>query len=372
MQSEIVSLTQRIIGSCKPQEISSIAWALVKLNASSKPVMHILVAHSHNLIVKFNPQNVTNLCWALAMENLADCDLWPCLRSFVGRLKEFKSQELSNLCWSFAVVQSHSDCLMVADALERCSDIRGLLAMTWALNHLQVSEFDLERVRAALRNHGQKLDAQHDIQWPSLSLPPVGHEHELIQDNGIVSPHISLELLDRLVVSKPPGWEVEETVKGGSRNLCSFLRGLGRSRQARSLILHDSSHHYGFVHRLDIPSSGLILASKSYEAFYDLQFQLNSGRVSREYLVLCHGWCQEQRIEQSIRTQKGRPSRVGFGGKPSVTQLTPIARCSRKTTGQTFTLMLVHIHTGRTHQIRVPLARRICGETFGKYWQMRT
>ena len=368
MQSEIISLTKRTISSCKPQEISSIAWALVKLNASSKPVMDILVAHSQNLIVNFNPQNVTNFCWALAVESLADCDLWPCLRSFVvGRLKEFKSQELSNLCWSFAVVQSHSDCLMVADALEPCSDIRGLLAMTWALNHLQVSERNLETVRAVLRNHGQKLDAQHDVQFPSLSLPPaVGHEHELIQeDNGIVSPHISLELLDRLVVSKPPGWEVEETsVKGGpSRNLCSFLQSLGRSRQARSRILHDSSHHYGFIHRLDIPSSGLILASKSYEAFYDLQFQLNSGRVSREYLLLCHGWClSERRIEESIRTQKGQPSRVGFGGKPSVTQLTPIARCSRKATGQTFTLMLVHIHTGRTHQIRVPLARRMCGE----------
>eukprot|EP00434_Breviolum_minutum_P006546 symbB.v1.2.005779.t1/scaffold289.1/size287290/24 len=362
MQSEIISLTKRTISSCKPQEISSIAWALVKLNASSKPVMDILVAHSQNLIVNFNPQNVTNFCWALAVESLADCDLWPCLRSFVvGRLKEFKSQELSNLCWSFAVVQSHSDCLMVADALEPCSDIRGLLAMTWALNHLQVSERNLETVRAALRNHGQKLDAQHDVQFPSLSLPPaVGHEHELIQeDNGIVSPHISLELLDRLVVSKPPGWEVEETsVKGGpSRNLCSFLRSLGRSRQARSRILHDSSHHYGFIHRLDIPSSGLILASKSYEAFYDLQFQLNSGRVSREYLLLCHGWClSERRIEEAIRTQKGQPSRVGFGGKPSVTQLTPIARCSRKATGQTFTLMLVHIHTGRTHQIRAHTA----------------
>ena len=29
--------------------------------------------------------------------------------------------------------------------------------------------------------------------------------------------------------------------------------------------------------------------TRSFEAFYDLKFQLSTGRLERDYLVLCHG-----------------------------------------------------------------------------------
>ena len=35
----------------------------------------------------------------------------------------------------------------------------------------------------------------------------------------------------------------------------------------------------GFLHRLDVPCSGLIMVAKGYEAYYDLLLQLNSGAM---------------------------------------------------------------------------------------------
>ena len=54
----------------------------------------------------------------------------------------------------------------------------------------------------------------------------------------------------------------------------------------------DTERDYGFLHRLDVPSSGLLIAAKTYEAFYDLTLQLNSGEVMRststDWLNNCH------------------------------------------------------------------------------------
>ena len=55
-------------------------------------------------------------------------------------------------------------------------------------------------------------------------------------------------------------------------------------------LLEDQKHRRGFLHRLDVPTSGLVLVATSYSAYYDMQLQLMTRRMAREYLVLCHGW----------------------------------------------------------------------------------
>ena len=55
-------------------------------------------------------------------------------------------------------------------------------------------------------------------------------------------------------------------------------------------LLEDLQHRRGFIHRLDVPTSGLLLVATSYSVYYDMQLQLMTRRMKRQYLVLCHGW----------------------------------------------------------------------------------
>ena len=75
---------------------------------------------------------------------------------------------------------------------------------------------------------------------------------------------------------KASGWEVHD--QNTERQLLSFLRAVSFDRWP---ILQDDKHCRGFLHRLDVPSSGLILAAKRLEAFYDLRLQLNVGEMVR-------------------------------------------------------------------------------------------
>lgn len=43
-------------------------------------------------------------------------------------------------------------------------------------------------------------------------------------------------------------------------------------------------------------ASGLVLISKSYAAHFELQVQLRTGAVVRDYLVLGHGWVRRRHV----------------------------------------------------------------------------
>merc|ERR1711976_925042 len=45
---------------------------------------------------------------------------------------------------------------------------------------------------------------------------------------------------------------------------------------------------YGFIHRLDNPSSGLILTGTSFEGYEALEWQMYTYEIAREYHVIGH------------------------------------------------------------------------------------
>lgn len=146
-----------------------------------------------------------------------------------------------------------------------------------------------------------------------------------------------------LVVHPAPGHE-RGTLVNALLFHCHDLKGIGGTMRP------------GIVHRLDMDTTGLIVAAKNEESLLNLQTQFQEGRTSKIYLALVHG-VPERRVE-TIHTYIGRHptnrKRMAVdppsGGKEAVTRYT-VERDFGRTA-----LLRVRIETGRTHQIRVHLS----------------
>lgn len=113
----------------------------------------------------------------------------------------------------------------------------------------------------------------------------------------------------------------------------------------------------GIVHRLDRETSGIILVAKSDLAHRGLAEQFSSRTLQKEYLALVTG--APGLLSGSIRKAIGRNKQhrhkmavveAELGGRDAHTDWEVVEKY-----GNLAALIRCHIHTGRTHQIRVHL-----------------
>jgi 23S rRNA pseudouridine1911/1915/1917 synthase len=108
------------------------------------------------------------------------------------------------------------------------------------------------------------------------------------------------------------------------------------------------------VHRLDKETSGLLIVAKTEQVHRQLSAALAARRIARRYAVMI--WGHLERDELSIDKPLARSPRdrkrmaVVETGRPARTTFVRLARFG---VGD---LLRAHLHTGRTHQIRIHLA----------------
>jgi 23S rRNA pseudouridine1911/1915/1917 synthase len=201
-----------------------------------------------------------------------------------------------------------------------------------------------------VRRGDEVLDRSAEINTGDL----LTYEFPAVQTTELKAVQIPLDVLYEdqhlLVVNKAAGMVVHPGVGTGEDTLVHALL----AHCAGSLSGVGGVERPGIVHRLDRETTGLIVVAKSDAAHRGLSEQFAERHLHKEYLALVVGVPRllSGTIDRSISRHPQQRHRMttGEGGKPARTDwkveeaFPPLA-----------SLLRCHIHTGRTHQIRVHL-----------------
>lgn len=152
-----------------------------------------------------------------------------------------------------------------------------------------------------------------------------------------------------LVVNKPRGMSVHPSAKDPDTTLVHALLGRGSE-----LSTHAGDVRPGIVHRLDKPTTGLLLVAKSDAIHAALSDQIKRRLVDRIYVAVTRGepTLEEFTIDAPLARNPARPLQMAIrqDGKRAVTHVRVLQRL------EAGTLVACKLETGRTHQIRIHLS----------------
>ncbi len=157
---------------------------------------------------------------------------------------------------------------------------------------------------------------------------------------------VLLEDDDLLVLHKPAGLVCHPTKGDEYSSLVSRLR-LYLGLQSEPQL----------VHRLDRETSGVMVVAKNPEAALELRRLWQTGFVTKEYLALVHGAVEADSGLVDLPLGKDEASVIAIrdtprpDGHPARTRWWCVRRFERAE--GLFSLLRIHLDTGRKHQIRI-------------------
>lgn len=286
----------------------ALAWALARLLVRDALLLREAMPRSVDAAALVRetsrPGDIVSLAWTYAALGLRAPGLFAAVAAETAvRLSKLPLRDLSLLVWAFATVSAGHVALLRAIADEFDSRLAGvrprdafsLLVALWAL-HLQglLRKSSYSRARLALLRAGRARDHSFQVRgargraWkPCIGATCIGRG---------ATPGVLLDLPDRMVIRKPPGWQMDADIGLKATilpTLLEYVRSLLPPRWHP--VVSDYSSGRGLLHRLDAPCSGLILMATTYAAYYDLRSSLDVGALARDYVVLCRGLASSAR-----------------------------------------------------------------------------
>src|SRR6202048_1804766 len=192
---------------------------------------------------------------------------------------------------------------------------------------------------------------------------------------------IPLEILfedaDIIAVNKPAGMTVHAGAGNASGTMVNALLGRGQG-----LSQSENALRPGIVHRLDKETSGVILVAKTDMAHARLGEAFRQRTVNKTYIALVEGSFEPssgrvelaigrdplRRVRMAVQQKTWQGAKIG-NPREARTDWRALLRINATT------LLEVHLHTGRTHQIRVhfsALKHPVVGDTlYGAAAQLR-
>lgn len=176
---------------------------------------------------------------------------------------------------------------------------------------------------------------------------PVSRGREIVGED--IPLKVVFEDEDIIVIDKAAGMVVHPAPGNWTGTLVNALKGRGGPLSEGA-----GEGREGIVHRLDKQTSGLLLVAKTDRAHRVLGEALQARRITRRYAALAWGHLagDQVTVDKPLDRDPRDRTRVAVvaTGRPAKTDFIRLARF------ESADLLRAHLHSGRTHQIRVHLS----------------